>query len=61
MTRQAKLIGLVGANIMKSLSPALHEDAFAAHGIQGHYHLMDVERLHGRRLEQLFSAARDTE
>jgi shikimate dehydrogenase len=53
MTRHAKLIGLIGANIMKSLSPALHEDAFAAHGIKGHYHLMDFDRLPGRGLEQL--------
>jgi shikimate dehydrogenase len=50
------LVGLVGANIMKSLSPALHEDAFAAAGIRGHYHLMDLDRLPGRRLEQLFGA-----
>ena len=50
------LVGLVGANILKSLSPALHEDAFAAAGIRGHYHLMDLDRLHGRRLEQLLGA-----
>ncbi len=42
--RQA-LIGLIGANIMKSLAPALHIDAFAAAGITGHYHLMDVDQL----------------
>ena len=41
--RQA-LIGLIGANIMKSLAPALHIDAFAAAGITGHYHLMDVDQ-----------------
>ena len=29
------LVGLIGANIMKSLSPALHADAFAAAGIDG--------------------------
>ena len=29
------LIGLIGTNIQKSLAPALHEDAFAAAGIQG--------------------------
>ena len=52
------LIGLIGANIMQSLSPALHEDAFAAAGIVGHYHLMDVEVLKGRRLPDLLQAVR---
>jgi len=56
MSGRRILVGLVGANIMKSLSPALHEDAFAAAGIRGHYHLMDLDRLPGRRLEQLFGA-----
>jgi shikimate dehydrogenase len=52
------LIGLIGANIGKSLSPALHEDAFAAAGMRGHYHLMDLDQLPGRRLEDLLLAAR---
>ena len=52
------LVGLIGANIQKSLSPALHEDAFAAAGIRGHYHLMDLERLPGRTLADLLDAAR---
>ena len=39
------LVGLIGANIQQSLSPALHEDAFAAIGIVGHYHLMDVRNV----------------
>src|SRR5262245_46002276 len=52
------LIGLIGTNIQKSLAPALHEDAFAAAGVSGHYHLMDVQTLQGRRLEDLLSAAR---
>jgi shikimate dehydrogenase len=50
------LIGLLGANIMGSLSPALFADAFAAAGIDGFYHLMDVDRLPGRSLTQLFAA-----
>src|SRR5215831_5953333 len=50
------LIGLIGANIMGSLSPALFADAFAAAGIQGFYHLIDVERLRERRLPQLLDA-----
>jgi quinate/shikimate dehydrogenase (NAD+) len=52
------LVGLIGANIQGSLSPALHEDAFAAAGITGHYHLMDLDRPPGRRLEDLLTAAR---
>lgn len=36
------LVGLIGVNIMKSLSPALHEDALAAAGAHGFYHLMDL-------------------
>jgi shikimate dehydrogenase len=52
------LVGLIGANIRQSLSPALHEDAFAALGAVGHYHLMDVDTLPGRRLEDLLAAAR---
>jgi shikimate dehydrogenase len=56
--RPRHLVGLIGANIARSLSPALHEDAFAAAGIAGHYHLMDVSSLPGRRLEDLLSAAR---
>ena len=52
------LVGLIGANIQQSLSPALHEDAFAAIGIAGHYHLMDVDVLPGRTLDGLLAAAR---
>jgi shikimate dehydrogenase len=55
---QRALVGLIGANIMKSLSPAIHEDAFAAIGVVGHYHLMDVDRLPGRTLPALFTAAK---
>jgi shikimate dehydrogenase len=55
--RQA-LIGLIGANIMKSLAPALHIDAFAAAGIIGHYHLMDVDQLPSRTLDSLLDAVK---
>src|SRR5579862_9453285 len=55
--RQA-LVGLIGANIMKSLAPALHIDAFRAAGISGHYHLMDVDQLPGRTLTRLLDAAK---
>ena len=52
------LVGLIGRNISGSLAPALHEDAFAAAGTVGHYHLMDASVLAGRTLEQLLAAAR---
>jgi shikimate dehydrogenase len=54
------LLGLLGAKIQGSLAPFLHEDACAAQGIDGHYHLMDVEVLKGRTLPELFAAARAT-
>ncbi len=50
------LVGLIGANIGKSLSPALHEDAFEAAGVRGHYHLMELTR--DRSLLGLLNAAR---
>jgi shikimate dehydrogenase len=53
-----KLVGLIGTNIGKSLAPALHEDAFSAASVVGHYHLMDVSVLQGRRLDDLLAAAR---
>lgn len=53
-----RLVGLIGGNILQSLSPALHEDAFAALGVVGHYHLMDVDALPGRTLPDLLAAAR---
>jgi shikimate dehydrogenase len=56
MTRPRMLLGLLGANIGGSLSPALFSAAFAAAGIDGYYHLMDVDRLAGRRLPQLLDA-----
>ena len=58
MNDRKVLVGLIGANIMKSLSPALHVDAFAAAGIDGYYHLMDVDHLPGRRLPQLLDAVK---
>jgi quinate/shikimate dehydrogenase (NAD+) len=58
MTGRRSLVGLIGANIMSSLSPALQEDAFAAAGIRGTYHLMDLDRLPGRRLEHLMAAVK---
>jgi shikimate dehydrogenase len=56
MSENRILIGLIGANILGSLSPALFADAFAAAGIDGFYHLMDTDRLPGRSLAQLLSS-----
>lgn len=39
------LIGLIGAGIQASRSPALHEREAAAHGLRYWYRLIDVERL----------------
>lgn len=58
MNGRRKLVGLIGANIMRSLSPALHEDAFAAAGIHGYYHLMDLDRLPGRDLQGLLAGVK---
>jgi shikimate dehydrogenase len=58
MNTRRKLVGLVGANIMSSLAPALHEDALSAAGMRGHYHLMDLDRLPGRSLETVLAAAK---
>jgi shikimate dehydrogenase len=56
VTKRRILLGLIGANITRSLAPALFADAFAAAGIDGFYHLMDVDHLPGRRLPQLLDA-----
>jgi shikimate dehydrogenase len=52
------LIGLVGTNILASLAPALHEDALAAAGVEGHYHLMDLDVLKDRSLADIVQAVR---
>src|SRR4030095_12282029 len=58
MSGRRVLLGLIGANIMGSLSPALFADAFAAAGIDGFYHLLDVDRLRERGLPRLREAIR---
>ena len=52
------LLGLVGSNIMGSLSPTLFADAFAAAGIDGFYHLMDADQLPAPRLPALLDAVK---
>jgi shikimate dehydrogenase len=54
------LLGLIGSNILKSLSPALHEHALRAAGFSGHYHLMDIDVLMERDLRSLFSSVKAT-
>jgi shikimate dehydrogenase len=56
MTKRRMLLGLIGANIKGSMSPALFADAFAAADIDGYYHLIDADTLPGRRLPQLFES-----
>jgi len=56
MTKRRMLLGLIGANIQGSMSPALFADAFAAADIDGYYHLIDADRLPGRRLPDLLQA-----
>jgi len=58
MSGRRVLIGLIGANIMKSLSPALQADACAAAGIDGYQHLLDIDRLAEKRLPQLLAAVK---
>jgi shikimate dehydrogenase len=54
------LIGLIGAGIQKSLSPALHEEEARHHGMRLHYQLIDLDRSasSAAELPTLLSAAR---
>ncbi len=54
------LIGLIGAGIQKSLSPALHEEEARHHGMRLHYQLIDLDRSASSpgQLPTLLSAAR---
>ncbi len=56
MTKPRMLLGLIGLNIQGSMSPALFADAFAAADIDGYYHLIDVDRLPGRKLQELLQS-----
>jgi len=59
MSKRRMLVGLIGANIQGSMSPALFADGFAAAGIDGYYHLLDADRLADPRLPQLFGAVKN--
>ncbi|MEK8033439.1 shikimate dehydrogenase [Ideonella sp. DXS29W] len=54
------LIGLIGAGIQKSLSPALHEAEALHHGLRLHYQLIDLDRTAAgpEALPMLLGAAR---
>lgn len=39
-----RLLGLVGAGIQRSLTPALHEEEARHHGLRLHYQLIDLDR-----------------
>jgi shikimate dehydrogenase len=56
MTRRRILLGLIGANIQGSMSPALFADAFAAVDVDGYYHLIDADVLPARKLPQLLDS-----
>lgn len=38
------LVGLIGAGIQRSLTPAMHEEEARAHGLRLHYQLIDLDR-----------------
>lgn len=54
------LIGLIGAGIQQSLSPALHEEEARHHGLRLHYQLIDLDRSASsvKELPTLLAAAR---
>jgi shikimate dehydrogenase len=45
MTAERHLLGLIGAKIGRSISPAMHEAAAHALGIELYYHLIDTDAL----------------
>jgi shikimate dehydrogenase len=54
------LVGLIGAGIQRSLTPAMHEGEARHHGLALHYQLIDLERTHAgvEVLPTLLAAAR---
>jgi shikimate dehydrogenase len=44
MAAKQPLIGLIGAGIQKSLTPAMHEAEAGHHGLRLHYQLIDLDR-----------------
>jgi shikimate dehydrogenase len=52
------LLGLIGAGIQRSMSPALHEEEGRHHGLRVHYQLIDLEGARNDALPLLIQAAR---
>jgi shikimate dehydrogenase len=54
------LVGLIGAGIQRSLTPAMHEEEARHHGLALHYQLIDLDRTHAgvEVLPTLLAAAR---
>ncbi len=54
------LLGLIGKGIQKSLTPAMHEEEAAHHGLRVHYQLIDLDRTGSdvEALPTLIAAAR---
>ena len=44
MAQRKLLVGLIGAGIQQSLSPAMHEEEARFHGLRLHYQLIDQDR-----------------
>lgn len=60
MADRKLLLGLVGAGIQRSLTPAMQEEEARHHGIRLHYQLIDLDRTAGalEQLPALLTAAR---
>ena len=63
MSSEKLLVGLIGAGIQKSLTPAMQEEEARAQGLRLHYQLIDLDRLapgvtSEQALPTLISAAR---
>ena len=56
------LVGLIGAGIQQSLSPAMHEEEARCQGLRLHYQLIDLDRsgVGVEALQMLLPAARAT-
>ncbi|HNB45302.1 MAG TPA: shikimate dehydrogenase, partial [Burkholderiaceae bacterium] len=59
-TRPQVLLGLIGAGIQQSLTPAMHQEEARHHGLRLHYQLIDLEKFNGSPadLPGLLDAAR---
>ena len=60
MTPSKLLVGLIGAGIQRSLTPAMHEEEARAQGLKLHYQLIDLDaaRVSADKLPTLIEAAR---